>query len=711
MGAASIGIAIFLLFSMGISYLSGDKEKGKIESKLVEEKSTHEKISRELEDVKDKRNKDQAKLKELEEQLREAIEERNRLERALSIEERQKEINKDKTSKVSPVDLEREREKARKEAEARFKNEMDELEGKLAALEEEKAALELANRNKTAENATLAEKSKNENQALKQKIYDLEQAKAASEKAYAALQAENAKVAESGAQKSAEAVTETDEKLSNAEREQIIADLTAKNKAEIAALEAKIVNLTQAKLALEQDNVKKSELAAAAQEREKAHQAELQARIRELDLARKAADDAMAALAAEKSNSGDLVAKLRQMELAKLTAEETLKSREAAYVQAKNALTEVGKDNYKKQVANIESRLVSLEENKKGLEDKWAEAMVAIVKLDETAQKIEANIIRPGAEAQGVDVIQANGSSAIQNDLDTLKAAREKVRLAMENVKSTLQTSMESDTMRMKVEITQISESLDKISLKARPAGLDKTANNDASQIAMNDTIGREGLREETINLKGPSAAKTMKGGDRTEVASLNQKLEGLNMTIDDVFNDNAVAPVLIQPKEMPNAAKSQKHNEVSNDSGLMRPAGADNMELKRMDAYKAASAESKNIVVCTAPVETAKAETGGETKTSYIVKKGDSLWSIAAKKDVYGSPLMWPIIFKYNLSGILNPEIISVNQALSIVKNPTEADRKNSVRRARRFNKEKNDADYIKKIRQEIQSEFLQRG
>ncbi len=40
----------------------------------------------------------------------------------------------------------------------------------------------------------------------------------------------------------------------------------------------------------------------------------------------------------------------------------------------------------------------------------------------------------------------------------------------------------------------------------------------------------------------------------------------------------------------------------------------------------------------------------GGTNEHFYIVKKGDSLSSIAGRSDVYGDPLKWPILYRLNM-------------------------------------------------------------
>jgi len=52
-----------------------------------------------------------------------------------------------------------------------------------------------------------------------------------------------------------------------------------------------------------------------------------------------------------------------------------------------------------------------------------------------------------------------------------------------------------------------------------------------------------------------------------------------------------------------------------------------------------------------------------------YHVKKGDSLWKIAARKDTYGNPYMWITIYNANMSKIEDPNLIFAGQLFDIPK------------------------------------------
>ena len=61
--------------------------------------------------------------------------------------------------------------------------------------------------------------------------------------------------------------------------------------------------------------------------------------------------------------------------------------------------------------------------------------------------------------------------------------------------------------------------------------------------------------------------------------------------------------------------------------------------------------------------------------RMTYNVVKGDSLWRIAGKSDVYGNPYEWPLIFKANTDKIKHADLIYPKQDLTVMKNPAKAD------------------------------------
>jgi nucleoid-associated protein YgaU len=59
----------------------------------------------------------------------------------------------------------------------------------------------------------------------------------------------------------------------------------------------------------------------------------------------------------------------------------------------------------------------------------------------------------------------------------------------------------------------------------------------------------------------------------------------------------------------------------------------------------------------------------------SYTVKRGDSLWIIAGRPEVYANPWLWPLIWQANTSVIPNPKRLLAGQQLELPKHPTVQD------------------------------------
>jgi hypothetical protein len=62
---------------------------------------------------------------------------------------------------------------------------------------------------------------------------------------------------------------------------------------------------------------------------------------------------------------------------------------------------------------------------------------------------------------------------------------------------------------------------------------------------------------------------------------------------------------------------------------------------------------------------------------TSYSVVRGDNLWNISAKDEVYADPYQWPLIYKTNRDQIKDADLIYPGQVFDIDQNasPSEID------------------------------------
>lgn len=74
-----------------------------------------------------------------------------------------------------------------------------------------------------------------------------------------------------------------------------------------------------------------------------------------------------------------------------------------------------------------------------------------------------------------------------------------------------------------------------------------------------------------------------------------------------------------------------------------------------------------------------AEGSTGPGTRStgddSYTVARGDSLWAISGKSEIYGNPYQWPIIYKANADKIADADLIEPGQVLDITRGASSSD------------------------------------
>lgn len=70
--------------------------------------------------------------------------------------------------------------------------------------------------------------------------------------------------------------------------------------------------------------------------------------------------------------------------------------------------------------------------------------------------------------------------------------------------------------------------------------------------------------------------------------------------------------------------------------------------------------------------------------RKSYTVKRGDSLWIISGRPEVYANPWLWPLIWHANTSVIPNPKRLLAGQLLELPQHPTVQDVANAIDVAR---------------------------
>ncbi len=91
-----------------------------------------------------------------------------------------------------------------------------------------------------------------------------------------------------------------------------------------------------------------------------------------------------------------------------------------------------------------------------------------------------------------------------------------------------------------------------------------------------------------------------------------------------------------------------------------------------------------------------------GDKVTSYSVERGDHLWGISGKHEVYGDSYQWPLIYKTNRSQIKDADLIYPGQVLDIDQNASDAEINAAIRHAKTRgawsvgNVEQSDLDYL---------------
>lgn len=95
-------------------------------------------------------------------------------------------------------------------------------------------------------------------------------------------------------------------------------------------------------------------------------------------------------------------------------------------------------------------------------------------------------------------------------------------------------------------------------------------------------------------------------------------------------------------------------------------------------DSRKQAAAEAQ------AQQQQAAAPTAMAGNGGYTVMRGDSLWRIAGKSEVYGNPYQWPLIYKANRDKIRDADLIFPGQVFAIKRDWNSAEVNAAVQHAR---------------------------
>lgn len=102
-------------------------------------------------------------------------------------------------------------------------------------------------------------------------------------------------------------------------------------------------------------------------------------------------------------------------------------------------------------------------------------------------------------------------------------------------------------------------------------------------------------------------------------------------------------------------------------------------------DAKRQAELEKQKFLDRTAgDMDDSMAAGAGAGADSYTVVRGDNLWNISGKGDIYGDPYQWPLIYKANRSQIKDPDLIFPGQNFSIDRSASSSEIDAAINHAR---------------------------
>jgi nucleoid-associated protein YgaU len=103
---------------------------------------------------------------------------------------------------------------------------------------------------------------------------------------------------------------------------------------------------------------------------------------------------------------------------------------------------------------------------------------------------------------------------------------------------------------------------------------------------------------------------------------------------------------------------------------GLFATTGLDDADMEQMRAAEAALIRGESARALTRLQKLSKQVRSSQRQ--HTVQKGESLMSIAAKPEVYGNSLLWPLIFEANRALLSDPGKLKPGQSLSYPAKPT---------------------------------------
>jgi LysM repeat protein len=107
---------------------------------------------------------------------------------------------------------------------------------------------------------------------------------------------------------------------------------------------------------------------------------------------------------------------------------------------------------------------------------------------------------------------------------------------------------------------------------------------------------------------------------------------------------------------------------------------GKEAQAINRLDTAMADCLTAQDLATGSQPTTARQLPPGPDR---YTVVRGDTLWGISAREDLYNNALLWPIIYKANREQIRNPDRIFPRQVLAIPRDYSQEEAAAAIQRS----------------------------
>ena len=298
-----------------------------------------------------------------------------------------------------------------------------------------------------------------------------------------------------------------------------------------------------------------------------------------------------------------------------------------------------------------------------------------LVKPEELNKMIEE--AKAAIEQAKKDILDAKNAGAVELAKELLDAAESKLTVAEESFKK-------EDYEIAKNFAVKASEDAKLAKLKAQAA---KAIEQAKADIASAKEVKAEEFAPDLMKSAGENLDLAVKYFDEKE------KEKDYAKALDyakKASEDANAARKLVELSKQAAALIEQAKKDIDE----AKKAGAEKYAIELFNSAKDNLAKAiagndakeylKAIEFATKASEDAKAAKAAceaeKEKKVYKVSKGDCLWNISKKKDVFNDPFLWPLIYKVNTDKIKNPDLIYPNQEFKLPAGFSDKEKENAI-------------------------------